>query len=384
MEKQARVALVGAGVTRLGTLPDESGAMLACDAMLAAIEDAGLRRDDIGAVVYQPGVGVGAVGEAVRRLGLPADCFLELQSGGATAIASILVAAGILHQKQASYVISVIATKARSSRVLIGQSNEEQGHESVWGMFSPGARNAMRARHYLATYALDTDALAWPAIRQREHANKRPDAVFHDRPLTLEDHRASPWVAEPLRRDDYCLVNDGAAAFVITTADAAADLRKKPVVVMGAGMSHTARSATRGSSDYTSDLGTVSTAARETAFGQAGVSISDIDVAELYDPFSIYPLMHLEAYGWCGPGEASEFIKAGHASLGGTIPANTHGGHLAWGYLQGYGPLVEGARQLWGEGGATQVEGARLALVTGSGGTQAGSPAFANAVLGVR
>jgi acetyl-CoA acetyltransferase len=154
------------------------------------------------------------------------------------------------------------------------------------------------------------------------------------------------------------------------------------VLVLGAGLAQAGTYAARGGTDYDSDLDEFISEARGRAFGQAGVSLDDIDVAELYDPFSIYPIMQVEAYGWVGRGEGSDFFREGRGTLGGDIPVNTHGGHLSWGYLQGYGSLLEGVRQLRGEAESTQVEGARVALVTGSGEGSAGSPVFANLILG--
>ena len=236
MSSPDRLAIVGVGHTEFGVIPEKSGTMLAVEAMRAAIADAGLRRSDIGGVVCQPGHGYGAAGEAVLRLGLPVNFYMDMQVGGATAILSIMCAAGAIAQGDADYVVSIYSTKARSAKVLVGGSQEETGSESVWGMFSPGARNAMRARHYLSKYDLGPETF-WPVVsNQRGHANKRPDAMMHDRLIALEDYRDSPWVAEPFRRFDYCMMNDGAAAFVITTESRAADLPKKPVLVLGSGV----------------------------------------------------------------------------------------------------------------------------------------------------
>lgn len=383
MSSPDRLAIVGVGHTEFGVIPEKSGTMLAVEAMRAAIADAGLRRSDIGGVVCQPGHGYGAAGEAVLRLGLPVNFYMDMQVGGATAILSIMCAAGAIAQGDADYVVSIYSTKARSAKVLVGGSQEETGSESVWGMFSPGARNAMRARHYLSKYDLGPETF-WPVVsNQRGHANKRPDAMMHDRLIALEDYRDSPWVAEPFRRFDYCMMNDGAAAFVITTESRAADLPKKPVLVLGSGVAHAARRTTRGGTDYDSDLDAFIHDAREKAFGEAGVDRSGVDLAEFYDPFSIYPIMQIEAYGWCGPGEGSAFYRDGHGALGGTLPVNTHGGHLSWGYVQGYGPIIEGVRQLRGEGGDTQVSDANVVLVTGAGEGSAGSPAYGNLILGL-
>lgn len=378
-----RLAIAGVGVTELGVLPEKSGTMLAVEAVRLALEHAGLKRSDVNGVLCQPGHGFGPAGRAVRRLGLPVDFYVDLQSGGATAIASVVLAAGALQHGLADYVVSLYVTKARTANVLVGRSEEEEGNESVWGMFSPGARNAMRAQNYLARHNLGDDAF-WPVVsNQRSHANMRPDAMTHGKQLTKEDYLAAPWVTEPFRRLDFCQMNDGAAAFIITTESRARDLPNKPVFVRGAGLAHAGRYGATGGTDYESDLDAFISGARSTAFKQAGVGRSDIDVAEFYDPFANYPIMQLEAYGYCPPGEGSAFYAAGEGTLGGQLPVNTHGGHLSWGYLQGYGPLIEGVRQLRGEGGATQVQEARLALVTGSGDGSAGSPAFGNLILGV-
>lgn len=380
---EERIAIAGVGVTELGVLPEKSGTMLAAEAMRAAIADAGISISDVDGVLCQPGHGYGPAGEAIIRLGLPVNFYADLQIGGSSAIVSLILASGALHAGEATYVISVYATKARTAKVLVGGSQEETGHEAVWGMFSPGARNAMRAQHYLRKYGLGPETF-WPVVNnQRRHANMRPDAMMHDKTLTIEDYRDSPWVAEPFRRFDYCMMNDGAAAFVITTESRARDLPKPPVSVLGSGVSHAASNSARGGTDYDSDFDVFIRRAREKAFAEAGIGRDAIDVAEFYDPFSNYPIMQAEAYGWCGPGEGSDFYREGHGTLGEELPVNTHGGHLSWGYLQGYGPLIEGVRQLRGEGGATQVSGAKIALVTGSGDGSAGSPAFGNLILGV-
>ncbi len=376
-----RLAIVGIGATKLGSLPDQSGTMLASEAMRSAIADAGLTRGDIDGMICQPGHGYGSAGPAARRLGLPLKLFADLQSGGASAIHSIVFASGALREGLADYVISVYATKAKTAKVLVGASQEDSGTDSVWGMFSPGARNSMRARFYIERYGLGDDTF-WPVVdNQRRNANKRPDALMYERGLTFEEYKSAPFVAEPLRKFDYTPMSDGAAAFIITTEERARSLDRRPAYLQGIGLAHAAEYSARGGTDFDSDLDQFIKAARAAAFGQAGVTIEEIDVAELYDPFSVYPIVQVEAYGWAPAGEGSQFFREGRGGARGEIPVNTHGGHLSWGYLQGYGPILEGVRQVRGDGGATQVEGARLALVTGSGEGSAGSPAFGNIIL---
>jgi acetyl-CoA acetyltransferase len=314
-------------------------------------------------------------------LGLPLKFFADLQSGGATAIHSIVFAAGALREGLADYVISVYATKAKTAKVLVGASQEDSGSDSIWGMFSPGSRNAMRARFYVERYGLGEDTF-WPVVdNQRRNANLRRDALMHGKTLTYEEYMVAPFVAAPLRRFDYTPMSDGAGAFIVTTEQRARSLERQPAHVLGMGLAHAASYSARGGTDFDSDLDQFIRTARESAFRQAAVTLEDIDVAELYDPFSIYPIMQVEAYGWAPVGEGSQFFRDGRGSLDGEIPVNTHGGHLSWGYLQGFGSLLEGVRQVRGEGETTQVRDAHLALVTGSGEGSAGSPVFANVIL---
>ena len=182
---------------------------------------------------------------------------------------------------------------------------------------------------------------------------------------------------EPLRKYDCCLVNDGAVALIITSADRARDLKRPPVYVMGYGLDHTQAQISKGSDALWHWDGFDVTAAKNNAFGTAGIALEDVDVAMMYDAFTMFILAGLEAYGVCPKGEAGAFVEEGHIGPNGSFPCNTSGTNLSWGYMQGFTHLIEGVRQVRGDGGATQVKDAEICLVTGLGGSM--EPALGSA-----
>jgi acetyl-CoA acetyltransferase len=224
------------------------------------------------------------------------------------------------------------------------------------------------AQRYMHLYGLKREQLGAVALTLREYANRRPEAIMHDRRITLDDYLKARWVVEPLCLYDFCLVNDGAVALIITSAERARHYKKRPVYVMGYGVDHSVSEMGRSPEVIHHFDGFVTKRASEQAFGMAGVTLKDIDVAELYDAFSIFVLSQLESYSICGRGEAGAFVAAGNLKRDGQFPCNTSGTGLSWGYLMGFTQLTEGIRQLRGEGGECQVEGAEICLVTGLGG----------------
>lgn len=191
---------------------------------------------------------------------------------------------------------------------------------------------------------------------------------MHDRTLTMEDYLNGRLIVEPLCLYDFCLVNDGAAALIITSAERAKNLKKPPVYVMGYGIDHSLRELWRAPEAIHHFDGFITRQAGEQAFSMAGLTLKDIDVAQWYDAFTIFVLSQIEAYGLCGRGEAGAFVAEGNLGLNGSLPSNTSGTSLSWGYLMGFTQLVEGLRQMRGESGACQVKDAETCLVTGLGG----------------
>jgi acetyl-CoA acetyltransferase len=220
----------------------------------------------------------------------------------------------------------------------------------------------------MATYGTTSEQLAQIAVSTRQWATLNERAHLRE-PITVDDVLASPMNASPLHKLDCCLVTDGAGAVVLTSAERARDLAGPPVYVLGAGTSHT-----HSMISQMPDL-TV-TAGRESgrqAFEVAQIRPEDIDVAELYDSFTITVLLALEDLGFCSKGEGGGFVEDGKLGPGGAFPAQTSGGGLAYTHPGMFGMflLVEAARQLRGDCGDRQVEGAEVALAHGTGGVLA-------------
>ena len=179
----------------------------------------------------------------------------------------------------------------------------------------------------------------------------------------MEQYLESDFIAEPIRRADCCLVSDGAAAVLVVSKDHAADLRHGPTRILGHGQAH---SLTTFSSEEHFDTLPAARSGRAT-FQRAGITVDDIDLALLYDCFTIVVLLQLEDYGFCPKGEAGAFVEGGRIGPGGDLPVNTSGGLLAEGYGGGMLHIIEAVRQLRGEAGERQVADAEVALVSGHG-----------------
>ena len=241
-----------------------------------------------------------------------------------------------------------------------------------YGLMSPGQLFALWARRYAAVHKLGdedlTRALGAIAVTQRRYANNNPNAMMRDRTMSWDDYQAARMISEPLRLFDLCLENDGACAFVVTTADRARALRPDPVWVL---------SATQTISPYREPMGIYPSgellelfppAAAERLFAQAGVSRADIDVAEFYDATSYMPLRSLESYGFVPDGQAWRYVTGQGTGPGSPLPVNTHGGHLSEAYLHGMNGILEAVRQLRGIA-VNQVPNAEVALVAAPAGS---------------
>ncbi len=358
--------VVGLGVTEqgrgLGVAPRE----LQRRAVEAALADAGLTRDDVDGYI-----GTSAqMFDDIRYLGLRPRFAWTMQAGGATAILAVLNAVGAILTGQARTVACVYgaapSSAARSGAGGVrGYGAFRYGYPSMYGLIGAAATHALHARRHMHRYGTTSEHLGAVAVAQRAHAALRPGTLGHGRPITLAEHQASPPVVDPFRLLDCCRDTDGGVALLVTTADRARDLPGAFVPVLGLGTGHNIRNWWSGEAfDLHDDIAS----AKETAFGQAGIGVADVDVAALYDPFTISPIMQLEAYGFCAPGEGGPMHAAGETGLGGRIPTNTGGGQLSGYYATGFTAVVEGLLQMRGAGGATQVAGAEVALVSGHGG----------------
>jgi acetyl-CoA acetyltransferase len=232
------------------------------------------------------------------------------------------------------------------------------------GQLNPNAGYAMAARRHMALYGTTSEQLGAIAVSTRAWAVTNPIAQFRT-PITIEDHQASRFIAEPFHLLDCCLISNGAVAVIVTGKERVADLKSKPAYVLAMAQGFTGNSRRAGD---THDYMTGATIARDTLYGQIGITAQDIDVCELYDCYTYTTLVTLEDYGFCAKGEGGPFVEDGKLGPGGSLPTNTGGGELSAFYLWGMTPLSEGVIQARGSGGDRQVEKHDLVLVTGNGG----------------
>ena len=367
-------AIAGLGLTPQGKVYGRSALGFAVDAVSLALDDAGLRREDLDGVLLNPGLswkdmGMGSFqlqqAMGLRNLRLSATMSL----GGATACAMIQHACQAIAAGLCSTVACVFsdaplrppAPKEGKSGGSAGAYAFPRGWEASYGYFGVNAMYALVARRHMHVYGTTQDQLGAVAVAQRRWANLNPAAQMHAEPLTLDDYRRSRWIVEPFHLFDCCLVSNGGCAVIVTDAARARTLRKPPVYVWGMAQGHVG-------GDPADTLSSGAVLTREPAFRMAGSSIADVDVAELYDCYTFTVLVTLEDYGFCKKGEGGPFAAEHATGPGGRLAVNTGGGQLSSFYMWGMTPVSEAVIQLRGEGGARQAPSHDVALVSGNGG----------------
>ncbi|MGA3487407.1 acetyl-CoA acetyltransferase [Micromonosporaceae bacterium DT55] len=376
------VAIVGAAECDLG-VTGASILGLQTQAVTRALADAGLKLSDVDGIATT-GVSRFSATQLADHFGLTPRWTDSTYAGGSAFEMFVARAAQAIAAGQAEVVVISFASNQRSakSRSLAGvleSHTPEAQFETPYAPLFPLSYYAMAAQRYLHVYGKSRAQLAEVAVAAREWALLNPKAFRYGAgPLSVDDVLGSTMISSPLTAGDCCLVTDGGGAVVLTSAERARDLAKKPVHVLGYGerTTNTSMTAVR-------DL-TVSGAAgaAQDALARAGLGIGDIDVFEVYDSFTITVALTLEALGLCGPGEALDLIADGNIRPGGGLALNTSGGGLSYCHPGQYGVLllVEAVRQLRGEAGDRQVPGARHALAHGTGGILS---THATVVLGV-
>jgi acetyl-CoA acetyltransferase len=373
-------SIVGLGVTRQGRNLGVPARALRREALELALADSGLVRRDIDGYIATSS----EMFEDVRHLGLSPRFNWSMNAGGATATWAVANAIGAIRGGQADIVaVGYGATpSSRGAPSAGGRSGGYgafgYGYPMMYGMVGAAAAHALHARRHIHRFGTTSEQLGAVAVTQRAYAAVRPGTLGYGQPITLEDHQASPMIVDPFRRLDCCRDTDGGVVLLVTTDERARDLQSTAVSVLGVGTGNNLANWWTGD---VYDLHDDIAPAKATAFGQAGITVDDIDVACLYDPFTISPIMQLEAYGFCEVGEGGPFVAAGETGPGGKIPTNTGGGQLSGYYATGFTAVVEGLLQLRGEGGATQVPDARVALVSGHGGNAGIQNTWSHATL---
>ncbi|MGE3743557.1 MAG: thiolase family protein [Geminicoccaceae bacterium] len=365
--------ITGAYDTAVGKLPGSSCMGLHAEAALGALDDAGLALGDIDGVLCaysftEPHLMLASV--FCEYLGIHPGTCAAIQAGGATACIMIMQAAALVASGQCRNVLVVTGDNRLSglSRDGAVAALAEVGHpqfERPFGISVP-ASYALVARRYMHEYGATSEQLAAIAVQHRKHALLHPKAQQRE-PITVADVLASKEIASPLRMLDCCLISDGGAAVVVSSKAAAADTRHKPVEILGAGQGHTHEHIVAAPS--LTDFGCKTSSA--TAFARAGVTAKDIDVAEIYDSFTITLLVELESIGFFERGTAGVAAERGELAIGGRLPCNTHGGLLSYAHSGAAGGMfhaVEAVHQLRGRAKERQVRDARLAFVHGDGG----------------
>lgn len=361
-----RAAIVGVGATPQGKLPGSSALSLAVDAFAAALDDAGLTKSDVDGLLTFPGttspegpLNYLRFGETV---GVDPRFTGSMSMGGGTAGALIQSASMAVSTGMADVVACVFGDAARTGGSRFSGASGWGDSWGIWGMYSAAANSAIAASRHMGLYGTTSEQLAEVAVACRYHASLNPNAVMRE-PITIADHQASRFIVEPLRLLDCCLISDGGVCVIVTSIERAQDLKQPVVQLSGMGQGYTAQ--TLGKEDWW--YVPHQKLALRRAFEMARLGPADIDVAQLYDNFTMSVILWLEHAGFCDVGEGGAFVEGGRIQLGGELPVNTAGGNLSESYMEGWLHVVEGVRQIRGEGGPRQVDGAEVCLVTGRG-----------------
>jgi acetyl-CoA acetyltransferase len=356
------VAVAGIGTTAYGAL-GRTADDLAGEALRAALDDAELAVTEIDGLLTHR---VDSYEGLAAAHGLDPRWTAQLPPEGRMTGPAIQLAATAIREGLCHTVAVVYGNDGRTRGATYGAGNSGstaagEGYGSTpaltapYGMTSPGAFSALMLQRHRHLYGTTDEQLGTVATTFRAHAGLNPQALRRQ-PLTPRDYLASRYIVAPLRILDYCQINDGGVALVLTTADRARDLPNTPVHVLGAAQRARLTGSDLPPEDFWADA--------LTEVGNAVLYAADrdraaVDALMAYDNFSPNVLFTLEGLGWCKPGEAGEWITDGRIGLGGELPCNTSGGQLSEGYLQGWGLVVEAVRQLRGECGPRQVPGAR-------------------------
>ena len=366
-----RYAIVGIGETKFGKLPESSGLALALEASKKAIEDGGFTNAEIdGLLTQQPYLNPALMYSSwiAEGLGVNPKYTTDLNIGGATPISMITHAVLAIEAGMCETVLCVFAEDALTGfkTPTHGRSRfATEDFERPFGRYIPPGLFALSARRHMHEYGTTPEQLGAVAVTMRKHAAMNDNAQMRD-PITIDDYLKSRWIVEPLRLLDCALMTDGGAAVVVTSAERAKDLKNPPIYIMGFGQGFTKFHINHPEKSLTSFQAIEGSKKR--AFKMADITLEDIDVAEIYDCFTITVIITLEDYGFCEKGEGGPFVEAGKIEIGGEFPINTHGGLLSQGHVDGMNHITEAVKQLRGVCGKRQVKDAEIALVTGHGG----------------
>ena len=366
-------AIVGIGQSAYGRFLPDSQLALGATALKAALDDAGLKRADIDGVAIHMGWPLGIDYDRVAEAyGLDVRWVSQTWLHGRFVTSAIQQAAMAVACGLAEVVACVNAISFTRERQILGGPEDAEGtreeggthgESPPYGLTAPAGGAALGMQRYMARYGATSEQLAAVPMAFRKHAQKSPYAVMQ-KPMTLTDHQASRMVVDPLRLFDCCLITDGAAVAIVTSAERARDLRQRPVYISGMQGLRSGRDefifAPRGLGiNQQRDVAAGPDERDLLAYRMAGISRADVAGLYTYDAFSPLVLFMLERFGFCGPGEAAAWVQGGRIELGGEMPMNTSGGLLSEAHMGGWNSILEIVRQLRGNAGERQIENAR-------------------------
>jgi acetyl-CoA C-acetyltransferase len=367
MSLRNEIAVVGAYEHPRRWAPDKTAYQIAAESARGALEDAGLGIKDVDGYATS---GVGPIGalSMCHHLNLKPDWIDSTAIGGSSFVAQVAHAGAAIRAGLCRTVLITYGSTAASERFAIGTgggfaTDPPDSFDAPYGPTIVGAY-AMAAQRHMHEYGTTSEQLAEIAVTVRRHAGLNPRAKYRE-PITVDDVLSSRMISSPLHLLDCCVISDGGGALVVTSAERARDLPKKPALLLGAGIAN--RHSGIGQRDIL-DIAARQSGAK--AFERAGVKHADVDLCMIYDSFTITVLLTLENLGFCGRGEGGAFVQNGRIGLGGELPVNLDGGGLSSNHpgMRGIFLVIEAVKQLRGEAGERQVKGAKIALCHGTGG----------------
>jgi acetyl-CoA acetyltransferase len=371
------VAIAGIGATDFSKDSGRSELHLALEAVIDCLRDAGIPATEVDGLVTftedeSPEIDIA---RALRFREL--RFFDRIEYGGGGGCATIQHGAMAVATGVATTVICYRAFNERSGfrfgtgafPIKANQTGIDISLYRPHGLINAAALTAIVARRYMHEYGATSEDFGRVSVAARRFAATNPKAWFFERPISLEDHQASPWIAEPVRRLDCCQESDGGVAILVTTLERSRELQQPPVRIRAAAQA-SARDQRPMTSFYDRDIADGipgGTLLAEQLWAQSGLRPSDMQVGIIYDHFTPLVLMQLEDLGFCKRGEAPAFVAAGNLDMGGMLPLNTNGGQLGEGYIHGMNGIAEAVRQVRGTA-VNQVRAVEHVVVTSGSG----------------
>jgi len=379
------IAIAGVHEHETRWAPEKTEPQIMAESARGALEDCGLSLSDVDGL-FAASMSMGAMGVVglAEYLNLKPRYIDGTNIGGSSFVAHVNHAAAAIHAGLCEVALILYGSTAASNAMAIGTGlgggasrDPVQSFVSPYGMTTVGSY-ALVAQRHMHLYGTKSEQLAEIAVAMRKHASLNPHAKMQ-KLITVDDVMESRVISDPLHLLDCCIISDGGGAVIVTSLERARDLAKPPVVLLGCGEAVCHQEI--GAPDL---LTLAAKQSSEHAFSMAQVSHDDVDFCTIYDSFTITVLSTLENLGFCKPGEGGGFVEGGRIALGGALPVNPDGGGLSSNHpgMRGIFLVIEATKQLRGECGARQVEGAQLGLAHGTGGTIGSMHSGATLLLG--